>query len=226
MLRQRRDICTPMKYSKTATKQTATKQTPIKRSTKAKRTVHYVDNSLLLKELIAYKAIVAAAETAGKTRPMVSNYLGESIMKIATHLAYKPNFSNYTYREDMICDGIENCLQYIDNFDPKKSSNPFAYFTQIIYFAFVRRIQKEKRFLYTKYKVIEHVNLNQETTDKQEHDGWPARRNDVYSGEWSQEQMCDFMEDFENFKRKKRIRRKANDELLESVSTIDNGPLE
>jgi len=208
-----------MKYSKTATK-----QIPVKRSTKAKRTVHYVDNSLLLKELIAYKALVAAAETAGKPRPMVSNYLGESIMKIATHLAYKPNFSNYTYREDMICDGIENCLQYIDNFDPKKSSNPFAYFTQIIYFAFVRRIQKEKRFLYTKYKVIEHANLNQETTDKQEHDA--PRRNDVYSGEWSQEQMYDFMEDFENFKRKKRIRRKANAELLESVPTIDNDPSE
>ena len=73
-------------------------------------------------------------------------------MKIATHLSYKPNFINYTFREEMISDGVENCLQYIDNFNPDKSKNPFAYFTQIIYFAFLRRIQKEKKYLYTKYK--------------------------------------------------------------------------
>ena len=65
-------------------------------------------------------------------------------LKIATHLSYKPNFVNYMFREDMICDGIENCLQYIDNFDPEKSKNPFAYFTQIIYYAFLRRIQKRE----------------------------------------------------------------------------------
>ena len=79
-------------------------------------------------------------------------------MKIATHLSYKPNFINYTFREEMSSD-VENCLQYIDNFNPDKSRNPFAYFTQIIYFAFLRRIQKEKKYLYTKYKASENVNL-------------------------------------------------------------------
>ena len=63
---------------------------------------------------------------------------------------------NYPFREDMICDGIENCLQYIDNFDPEKSSNPFAYFTQIIYYAFLRRIQKEKKQLEIKQKILDH----------------------------------------------------------------------
>ena len=76
-------------------------------------------------------------------------------MKIATHLSYKPNFVNYMFREDMICDGIENCVQYIHNFNPEKSSNPFAYFTQIIHYAFLRRIQKEKKQMEIRTKIIE-----------------------------------------------------------------------
>ena len=92
---------------------------------------------------------------------MVSNYLGECFLKIATHLSYKANFINYTYRDDMISDGIENCLVAVEKFDPEKSSNPFAYYTQIIYFAFVRRIQKEKKQQATKYKMLENVDLNQ-----------------------------------------------------------------
>ena len=68
----------------------------------------------------------------------------------------------------MISDGVENCLQYIDNFNPDKSKNPFAYFTQIIYFAFLRRIQKEKKYLYTKYKASENTNLFGETSENSE----------------------------------------------------------
>ena len=59
------------------------------------------------------------------------------------------------YKDDMICDGIENCIQYIDNFDPEKSKNPFAYFTQIVYYAFLRRIAKEKRQMDIKEKILE-----------------------------------------------------------------------
>ena len=115
-----------------------------------KRQKHnYVDNKKFLQEMIKYKDSVTLAEEEGKTRPRVPIYIGDCIMKIATHLSYKPNFVNYTFREEMISDGIENCLQYIDNFNPEKSQNPFAYFTQIIYYAFLRRIQKEKRYLYT-----------------------------------------------------------------------------
>ena len=104
-----------------------------------------------IKEFLAaitdYREKVFAAKEADKPRPRVTNYLGSCFLKIATHLSYKPNFVNYMFREDMICDGIENCLQYIDNFNPEKSKNPFAYFTQIIYYAFLRRIQKEKKQL-------------------------------------------------------------------------------
>ena len=91
----------------------------------------------------------------------VTEYIGECFLKIANHLSYRPNFINYTYRDDMISDGIENCLQYMDNFDPEKSNNPFAYFTQIIYYAFIRRIQKEKKQQEVKQKMIANYGIEQ-----------------------------------------------------------------
>src|SRR6056300_1372604 len=141
-----------------------------------KKSEHYVNNKELLEAMINYRARVEQSykktfnrdltelpkQERGKKwegKPPIPNYLGECFLKIATHLSYKPNFVNYMFREDMICDGIENCLQYIDNFDPEKSQNPFAYFTQIIYYAFLRRIQKEKKQLYTKYKLMDEVSV-------------------------------------------------------------------
>ena len=102
-----------------------------------------------------YKADVKEAEEKGDPKPRITNYLGECFVKIATHLSYKPNFVNYMFREDMISDGIENCVQYIHNFNPEKSTNPFAYFTQIIHYAFLRRIQKEKKQMEIREKIIE-----------------------------------------------------------------------
>jgi len=104
--------------------------------------------------MIEYREKVQKAEDKKRTKPMVTNYIGECFLKIANHLSYRPNFINYTYRDDMISDGIENCLQYMRNFNPEKSNNPFAYFTQIIYYAFIRRIQKEKKQQDVKAKLI------------------------------------------------------------------------
>ena len=120
-----------------------------------KRSEHYVNNKEFLNAIVIYRNQCKRAEEAGEPRPRITNYLGECFLKIATHLSYKPNFVNYMFREDMICDGIENCVQYIKNFDPEKSSNPFAYFTQIIHYAFLRRIQKEKRQMDIRAKIIE-----------------------------------------------------------------------
>ena len=120
-----------------------------------KKSEHYVNNKELLEALINYRAEVAVAKAKDLPKPRISNYLGECFLKIATHLSYKPNFVNYMFRDDMISDGIENCVQYIHNFDPNKSKNPFAYFTQIIHYAFLRRIQKEKKQLEIKTKIIE-----------------------------------------------------------------------
>ena len=116
---------------------------------------HNVDNKELLAAVIRYKEDVEIAQINNKPKPKVSEYIGGCFLKIATHLSYRPNFINYMYKDDMICDGIENCIQYIDNFDPAKSKNPFAYFTQIVYYAFLRRIAKEKRQLDIKEKILE-----------------------------------------------------------------------
>ena len=123
--------------------------------TARKQKQHYVDNQEFLAEIIKYRESVQLAEAKGLPKPRVNNYIGGCFLKIATHLSYKPNFINYMYKDDMICDGIENCIQYIDNFNPEKSRNPFAYFTQIVYFAFLRRIAKEKRQMDIKEKIIE-----------------------------------------------------------------------
>ena len=129
-----------------------------------KKSEHYVNNKELLEALIVYRAKVAAAAEQGKSKPRITNYLGECFLKIATHLSYKPNFVNYMFRDDMISDGIENCVQYIHNFDPEKSRNPFAYFTQIIHYAFLRRIQKEKKQLEIKTKIIEKTGFEEVMT--------------------------------------------------------------
>lgn len=126
-----------------------------------KKKNHYIDNQEFLAALIDYRQKVVIAQNKGLSKPKVSNYIGECFLKIATHLSYRPNFINYMYKDDMICDGIENCIQYIDNFDPEKSRNPFAYFTQIVYFAFLRRIHKEKRQLDIKEKIIEKSGYDQ-----------------------------------------------------------------
>ena len=129
-----------------------------------KKSGHYVNNKELLEALIVYRAKVAHAKENDLPKPRITNYLGSCFLKIATHLSYKPNFVNYMFRDDMISDGIENCVQYIHNFDPEKSRNPFAYFTQIIHYAFLRRIQKEKKQLDIKNKIIEKTGFDEVMT--------------------------------------------------------------
>ena len=128
-----------------------------------KKSEHYVDNKQFLQAMIEYKKSCVLAESKNELKPPVSNYIGECFLKIANHLSYRPNFINYTYKEEMISDGIENCLQYVSNFNPDKSNNPFAYFTQIIYYAFIRRIQKEKKQQTIKRKLILKSGFDVET---------------------------------------------------------------
>jgi DNA-directed RNA polymerase specialized sigma24 family protein len=133
---------------------------------------HYVDNKEFLEAITEYREKVLAAKESGEEKPRVPEYLGECMVKIANHLAYKSNFVNYTFRDEMILDGIENCITYIDNFDPAKSKNPFAYFTQITYYAFIRRIQKEKRQMDTKKKYIGSLDIQElMTADSDGNDG-------------------------------------------------------
>ena len=126
-----------------------------------KRSEHYVNNKEFLAALIKHREDIEIAEIQGKDKPRIPRYIGECFLKIATHLSFKPNFVNYMFKEDMISDGIENCVQYIHNFNPEKSQNPFAYFTQIIHYAFLRRIQKEKKQLEIKNKILEKTGYEQ-----------------------------------------------------------------
>ena len=125
-----------------------------------KKSEHYVNNKEFLAAMVEYKKLVDKAKKEGKKNPRVPDYVGECFLKIANHLSYRPNFINYTYRDDMISDGIENCLQYLNNFNPATSNNPFAYFTQIIYYAFIRRIQKEKKQTTIKQRMIQEANYD------------------------------------------------------------------
>ena len=118
----------------------------------------YVSNQDLLDALIDYKKKKEEAEDAGRKKPKLPDFIGECILKIASRLSYRPNFANYPYREEMVSDAVLNCITYIDNFDPSKSSSPFGYLTQICWFSFVRIINKEKREKYTQYKFAEDQN--------------------------------------------------------------------
>jgi hypothetical protein len=152
---------------------------------------HYVDNKKLLQELIVHRNKVIESKQNQQKKPKLSNYVGECILLIANKLSNRPNFINYPFKEEMISDGIENCLMYIDNFDPEKSSNPFAYITQIIYFAFIRRITREKKHLYTKHKLIERSMIHSELSSQNEFD---ENTQQVF---FENEHMNDFVRSYE-----------------------------
>ena len=164
---------------------------------------HYVDNQRFLEEISEYQTKRLEAKEKGIESPPCPEYIGECFMKIANRLSFRPNFINYAFRDDMISDGIENCVQYMNNFNPEKSKNPFAYFTQIIYYAFVRRIQKEKKQLYIKYKTMDtHHSLGDNveiSADDTQNYVYETMTNDQKAN------MYDFISNFEDSKKKKKV---------------------
>ena len=177
---------------------------------KAKEKPHYVDNKKFLQAMIDYRLKCQKADEKKRRKPVVTNYIGECFLKIANHLSYRPNFINYTYRDDMISDGIENCLQYMSNFNPNKSNNPFAYFTQIIYYAFIRRIQKEKKQTYVKFKSFEQASLMLDLAGEGKDSGSnPVNQNFL---EFIHNNMDEFLADFEKTQRNKKEKRKKSKE--------------
>lgn len=153
---------------------------------------HYINNEDFLKALVDYKD-----RKKKNVNEPIPNYIGECFMKIAEGLSHKPNFINYTYRDEMMSDGIENCLQYFNNFDPSKSKNPFAYFTQVIYYAFLRRIQKEKKQLYIKYKATQQVGILDEHEMLEFEDGTSVQF-ELYDN------ISEFIENYEDAKKAKK----------------------
>ena len=173
-----------------------------------KQSIHYVDNKQFLAAMIDYKEICKKATEKEQEIPPLPDYVGECFMKIAERLSFRPNFVNYAFREEMIADGIENCVQYAYNFNPEKSNNPFSYFTQIIYYAFVRRIQKEKKQLYIKYKTIQDQHLLSDNVELSEHD--QGSFNVETLSEDQKAGMYEFMNSFEVAKKKKTTKKVSN----------------
>jgi len=169
--------------------------------------IHYVDNEKFLKEMIIYKRGFDEAKEKDELPPMISEYLGECFMKIAQRLSFRPNFINYAFKDDMISDGIENCIQYIKNFNPEKSSNPFAYFTQIIYYAFIRRIQKEKKQLYIKYKTMESTPSLSENVELSTNDSDKGYNQETLNAD-QKANMYNFIKNFEDAKAAKSVAKK------------------
>jgi hypothetical protein len=164
---------------------------------------HYINNKDFLTEMIRYRQGIAKAKRNGDKKPQIPRYVAECFMKIAENLSHKPNFLSYTFRDEMVADAIENCVMYVDNFDPSKSGNPFAYFTQITYFAFLRRIQKEKKQLYVKYKATESAGVLDEF-ELNENDDGTFRQFELY------ENISEFIENYEVAKNNKKITKKVS----------------
>lgn len=151
-----------------------------------KKAEHYVNNKEFTQAVAEYNEAVKLAESKGKTPPRMTNYIGECIYKIATRLSTRPNFINYTYRDEMICDAIENCIQYIGNFNREKSDNAFAYITQICYYAFLRRIQKEKKQVFIKQQIISESGITEDSFTTIDGDTRGMTNTNV---EWMQDNM-------------------------------------
>lgn len=171
-----------------------------------KTTEHYVDNAKFLQALIAYRTARVQAKSVGHEEPPIPEFLGECFLAIATHLSYKPNFINYTFRDDMISDGVENCLVCIRNFDPAKSANPFGYFTSVVFYAFVRRIQRERKHTYLRYKLIQHAVESGDTSQAASGDG----RYHVDGSMLNFDNVQEFIGKFDEYTAKRRARRKTS----------------
>ena len=176
-----------------------------KRKSKVNK-AHYVDNAKFLEAMIEYKREYNKSKESDTDLPMISEYLGSVFLKIAQRLSFRPNFINYAFKNDMISDGIENCLHYIHNFNPEKSNNPFAYFTQIIYYAFIRRIQKEKKQLYIKYKSMQNYEIAPEYMDQEKSNNNYISLSDYENSDFKV-MVDEFVDNFEKSKKKKAVKK-------------------
>jgi len=176
-----------------------------------KKTENYIDNKRFYEEISVYLSALKKAVREKKEKPRVTPYLGKCMLDIAEHLARKPNFYNYPFRDDMISDAAENCIRYIHNFNPEKSKNPFSYFTTISHHAFIRKIAKEQKYSYTKHKVTQNVNDNHGASAIQDSDkltwGQDVHAHigsEIIKKEWSDDSIADFVKNYEDKKAEKK----------------------
>lgn len=176
---------------------------------------HYINNKKMYEEFCKYREIVQAAKAEGRELPRIPEYIGECFYKIATRLSTKYRFANYTYRDEMISDAIENCVMVVNGFDPSKSTNPFAYFTQVIRNAFFRRIMKEKKQQYVKYRSMQKMTIDSGLSLHQEMDDARSIENSYLT----MEHVNEFIKDYENYlqvtKEKSKKAKKGIEKIIE-----------
>lgn len=179
---------------------------------------HYVNNKDFYNAIVEYHEKAAEAEKKGLDKPIISDYIGECIYKIANKYGNKPCFMNYSFKDEMIGDGIENCILYFDRFDPNKTKNPFAYFTTIIHYAFLRRIQKEEKSRYTIYKNFQEMFIFDENIREME------SHSDVSLTRKTYDNINDFMDRFEKKEqvKKEKAREKRKQGLQRFYEDEDN----
>ena len=190
----------------------------------ARKKQHYVDNEKFLVVMSDYREEYLQAKDNDTELPIIPDYAGECFLKIAERLSHRPNFINYAFREEMVSDGIENCVMYASNFNPEKSSNPFAYFTQITYYAFLRRIEKEKKQLYIKYKTMDEYSSLEDNSDM---DGMGSDAGAVSSGAspLSADKRASIYDFIATFEEKKRAKKRVKTEPKKDDNIVSFSPL-
>ena len=185
---------------------------------------HYIDNKVFFSEMCKWKDLIKEADDLGEPRPPITTYIGECFMKIAEHLSFKTNFANYPYKEEMIGDAIENCIMYAHNFDASKSKNPFSYFTQITYYAFLRRIEKEKKQSYIKFKLLE--SQDDVIIQKWYRENYFEKKDDMNIKDAMQDAFQVNDSDIKKFEPKKKKKSKKNsgklDQFMDKKDTDEN----
>ena len=184
---------------------------------------HYINNKKMYEEFCKYRERVQAAKADGKELPRIPEYIGECFYKIATRLSTKYRFANYTYRDEMISDAIENCVMVVNGFDPNKSNNPFAYFTQVIRNAFFRRIMKEKKQTYIKYRSMQKMTIDGGLSLQQEMDEARSEENSYLT----MDHVNEFIKDYENYlqvtKEKSKKAKKGIEKIIEEQEEDEDG---
>ncbi len=190
----------------------------------ARKKQHYVDNEKFLVVMSDYREKYLQAKDNDTELPVIPDYAGECFLKIAERLSHRPNFINYAFREEMVSDGIENSVMYASNFNPEKSTNPFAYFTQIIYYAFLRRIEKEKKQLYIKYKTMEEHSSLEDHVDMGEMSSEDSRAVSAGASPLTTDKRVSIQEFIHAFEEKKRKKKKVKTDK-ENENIVSFSPL-
>lgn len=92
----------------------------------------------------------AAKQKAIPKEPIMPDTIGADLLKICDGLSKRFNFRGYTYRDEMVRDAVVDCVKAVKKYDGTRFTNPFGYFSQIANYAFLGRLDKEKKAHKTK----------------------------------------------------------------------------